>query len=135
MRSSCRPHWARAVAELAHPRNQDAARVFRCALLILLAATFVARSAETDQRSIRDAASTVIAIENMRFVPAELTVKRGSRIVWSNKDLVPHTVTSNAFDSHSIQANASWSYVANEPGDYTYVCAFHPTMKARLIVQ
>lgn len=73
----------------------------------------------------------------MQFDPAELTVKRGTRVVWINKDLFAHTATATAksFDSGNIEVDASWSYVASEPGDYAYVCTLHPTMKGRLIVQ
>lgn len=78
----------------------------------------------------------VITIENMRFNPEVLTVQRGERVVWINKDLVPHTVTADnkAFDSRSIEPNASWTYEARKAGEYAYVCTFHPTMKARLTV-
>ena len=78
-----------------------------------------------------------VTIENMQFNPQELTVHRGDRIVWVNKDLFPHTATAagKTFNSGSIAANASWSYVAVRRGDYAYGCTFHPTMKARLIVQ
>ena len=78
-----------------------------------------------------------VTIENMQFNPQELTVHRGDRIVWVNKDLFPHTATAahKAFDSGSIAANASWSYRAVRKGDYAYGCVFHPTMKARLTVQ
>jgi len=87
--------------------------------------------------SPNEAAETqVITIENMQFSPAELTVKRGTRIVWKNQDMFPHTATAKAaFDSGSIDANASWTYVAGEPGDYVYICTYHPTMKGRLIVR
>jgi len=79
----------------------------------------------------------VVIIENMRFSPAELTVKRGEHVVWINKDLFPHTATANsrAFDSGSISPNASWSYVANTVGNYSYVCTLHPTMSARLTIR
>lgn len=79
----------------------------------------------------------VIVIESMRFSPASLTVKRGDRIVWENRDLFPHTATSNAkaFDSEDVAANGSWAFVAEKPGDYAYHCAHHPTMTARLIVR
>lgn len=96
----------------------------------------------------------------MTYRPALLTVRRGDRIRWTNRDLVPHTVTeqssaaaqsgvasrgnvasrSNAtlqagmFDSKAIAPNASWSWVADTPGTYSYVCMFHPTMKASLRV-
>lgn len=79
----------------------------------------------------------LIVIESMRFSPASLTVKRGDRIVWENRDLFPHTATSNAkaFDSEDLAATGSWTYVAEKPGDYAYHCAYHPTMTARLIVR
>jgi plastocyanin len=79
----------------------------------------------------------VVTIENMRFTPAELTVKRGERVVWINKDLVPHTTTARsvAFDSGNIAPTASWSYVADTVGTHPYVCTYHPTMSAKLTVQ
>ena len=77
-----------------------------------------------------------IAIEGMRFNPETLTVHRGDRIVWHNKDLVPHTATAvGAFDSKSIAANEAWTYVAHQTGMLAYTCSFHPTMKGTLKVQ
>jgi plastocyanin len=77
-----------------------------------------------------------VTIENMQFNPQELTVHQGDRIVWVNKDLFPHTATAaKVFDSGSIAANGSWSYVAAKSGEYAYGCTFHPTMKAKLTVQ
>ena len=77
----------------------------------------------------------IIVIEGMRFNPATLTVHRGDRIVWRNKDLVPHTATASGnFDSHSIAAGGSWAYVARKAGALTYVCSFHPTMRGTLKV-
>ena len=78
-----------------------------------------------------------VTIEGMQFTPPQLTVHRGERIVWVNKDLFPHTVTANdkAFDSGSIAANASWAFTPAKPGDYTYSCSFHPTMKGMIKVQ
>ena len=82
------------------------------------------------------AAQHTVTIEGMQFNPPQLTVHRGERIVWVNKDLFPHTVTSDkSFDSGSIAAGASWSYVADKSGDYAYSCTFHPTMKGRIKVQ
>jgi plastocyanin len=79
----------------------------------------------------------VVTIENLRFTPDVLTVQRGDRVVWINKDLFPHTATADAkaFDSHTIEASASWAYVARKPGEYPYGCLFHPTMKARLTIR
>jgi plastocyanin len=79
----------------------------------------------------------VVTIEAMRFNPQTLTVQRGDRVVWTNRDLLPHTATasSKAFDSRSIVPNASWTYVPRKPGNYPYGCSFHPTMHAVLIVR
>lgn len=73
----------------------------------------------------------------MQFTPAALSVHRGDRIVWANKDLFPHTTTATnkAFDSGSIAAGGSWTYVAKKVGEYSYACAFHPTMKGSLKVE
>lgn len=77
-----------------------------------------------------------VTIEGMRFHPDSLTVERGDKIVWVNKDLVAHTATAiHAFNSHEIAPQASWTHAASKPGRYTYVCTLHPTMKATLIVK
>ena len=78
-----------------------------------------------------------VTIESMRFRPESLTVARGDTIVWVNKDLVPHTATSKAggFDSQVIQAEKSWTLTVRKAGDFSYVCTFHPTMTATLLVK
>lgn len=82
------------------------------------------------------AATHAVTIEGMKFQPEQLTVHRGDRITWTNKDLVPHTVTSaGAFDSGAIAPGKSWSWTAANPGAHDYVCTYHPTMKARVVVQ
>lgn len=93
-------------------------------------------SVADEQHAAKSAVHTVV-IENMQFNPAQLRVHRGERIVWVNKDLFPHTATaaSHAFDSGSIAASSSWTYVASKPGEYAYGCTFHPTMKGIIEVQ
>lgn len=83
------------------------------------------------------AATYVIVIEQMRFDPPALTVARGDRVVWINKDLFPHTATAEAkaFDSHDIRPDGSWSYLARDSGRYAYSCTLHPTMHAVLNVR
>ena len=78
-----------------------------------------------------------IAVRNFAFVPAELSVSPGDTIVWSNTDFVPHTATASdkSWDSRSIDANGSWRFVARTAGRHGYYCAFHPTMKASIVVR
>ena len=77
-----------------------------------------------------------VTIEGMRFQPDSLTIARGDTVVWVNKDLVPHTATSDggSFDSQIIQSEKSWKFTARKKGEFGYTCAFHPTMKAILHV-
>lgn len=83
------------------------------------------------------AATHTITIEGMKYVPQTLTVQRGDRIVWRNRDVVPHTATARgAFDSGNIAAGASWSHAApGKAGTYGYACTFHPGMRATLVVE
>ena len=77
-----------------------------------------------------------IAMDGTRFIPDTLTVQRGDRVVWVNKDPFPHTATARGtFDSKSVAAGHSWSYVARQTGEIPYVCTLHPGMKGALLVQ
>lgn len=78
-----------------------------------------------------------VTIERMRFEPEALTIRAGDTVVWTNKDLVPHTATSKraGFDSKMIPANASWKYTVRKKGDYAYTCTFHPTMTGKVRVR
>jgi plastocyanin len=82
-------------------------------------------------------ATYTVVIEQMRFNPQALTVRRGDHVTWVNKDLFPHTASANskAFDSRSIAPDAAWTYVAGQPGSYPYRCSFHPTMGGILTVR
>jgi plastocyanin len=110
-------------------RRSSQAIAFAIACLCCLRTSAAESTAHTPQ-------THTIVIEAMQFSPASLTVRRGDRVVWRNNDLVPHTVTAKGqFDSGAIAANESWAYVAGTPGAAPYVCTFHPTMTATLIVQ
>jgi plastocyanin len=78
-----------------------------------------------------------IAMDGTRFVPETVTVKRGDRVVWVNKDPFPHTATAaGVFDSRSMAPGESWSYEPQgPPGELAYVCTLHPGMKGTLIVK
>lgn len=106
-------------------------------LALLLGAALAVPGSAPGAAGARPPLEHTVMIEGMQFHPAELTVRRGERIVWVNKDFFPHTVTADnrAFDSHSIPANASWSYVATRKGAYAYSCTLHPVMKGRITVQ
>ena len=79
-----------------------------------------------------------VAIRELKFQPAVLTVKVGDTVEWKNDDIVPHTATSTKpkkFDSGILPVGSSWKYVVTKRGTYFYNCTLHPNMKAELIVR
>lgn len=78
-----------------------------------------------------------VTVDAMAYTPATLRVKRGDTVVWVNRDPFPHTATARdrSFDSGEIASGRRWRYVAKTPGTHPYVCTFHPTMTATLIVE
>ncbi len=75
-----------------------------------------------------------ILIENMVFSPSDMTVHKGDVVVWTNKDLVPHTVTGPNFESGSISPASKWTYRVKPTDDFEYRCSFHSAMKGKITV-
>lgn len=111
------------------------------ALIFVLATALMAATPLTVRAAPPAAKDTahahIVTIEGMRFSPQTLSVRRGERITWINKDAFPHTVTATdgKFDSHPIAAGGSWTYVARKAGEYDYACTLHVDMKGRLQVR
>jgi plastocyanin len=78
-----------------------------------------------------------VTIEGMKFQPQVLTVAVGDTVIWVNKDLVAHTATAadGTFDSKLIAPDKSWKLTVRQPGEFPYVCTYHPTMKGTLKVE
>jgi plastocyanin len=98
----------------------------RSVLAIALLATGTALAASTHE----------VKIENMQFSPATISVKRGETVTWRNNDIVPHTATAaGRFDSGEIAPGKTFSKKMEKPGDYDYICTYHPGMKGRIEVK
>ena len=85
------------------------------------------------------AAKNEIMIDDFAFSPAQLTVPRGTRLVWTNRDDDPHTVTSSAepkaFASPALDTGESFAVTFDQPGTYRYFCSIHPQMEGTIVVQ
>ncbi len=78
-----------------------------------------------------------VTIDNFNFTPATITVPAGTTVTWVNRDDVPHTVTASdkSFSSQSIDTDGQFSQKFDTSGTYSYFCAIHPFMTAKVIVQ
>jgi plastocyanin len=79
-----------------------------------------------------------IGIDNFKFAPSALVVKRGAQIVVTNRDSTAHTATADdgrSFDTGDIAPGASGMVRLPNPGRYTYHCTIHPFMHGTLVVK
>jgi len=77
-----------------------------------------------------------IEIAAMKFVPAEITVRKGDKITFVNNDMVTHDITEDpgkSWSSSMLPAGGSWSLTVTESA--AYYCTLHPTMRGMIIVK
>ena len=78
-----------------------------------------------------------ITIEDFEF-SGPASVAPGATVMVVNEDSSSHTVTSEAgdFEEVIVEGGADGSLTApTEPGEYAYVCDFHPEMIGTLVVK
>ena len=75
-------------------------------------------------------------MQNYLFQPANMQVRVGTTVTWTNQDSVPHSVTfkNGMKDSGLLTQGQSFSYTFNTPGTYQYYCTVHPYMVATVTV-
>jgi plastocyanin len=79
-----------------------------------------------------------VVIDNFSFNPQTLTVAVGTKVTWTNRDDVPHTVVSTdkkTIVSPALDTDEKFAYTFAAPGTNDYYCSVHPHMKGRIIVQ
>lgn len=80
--------------------------------------------------------AVVVTIADMKFQPADVTVRKGDTIVFNNKDMVTHDITDEKTKktmSGPLAADGSWRFVPTESGNY--YCSLHPVMKGTITIR
>ncbi len=75
-----------------------------------------------------------VTIEKLAFLPAEIEVKAGETIAWTNKDPFAHTATVKGGWEVPIPPGKTATHVAAAGDTVGYYCRFHPNMKGRIRV-
>ncbi len=73
---------------------------------------------------------------NSCYLPYEITISKGTTVIWSNDDSAAHTVTSGnakagttgVFDSSLFMAGSTFEFTFDKVGKYDYFCMVHPWM-------
>jgi plastocyanin len=79
-----------------------------------------------------------VVIKNFQFKPAHITIKRGTRVRWINRDSTAHTATANndrSFDSGRLRPEERYKHTFKSAGKKPYHCEIHPDMKGRITVK
>ena len=76
------------------------------------------------------APAPAVDIAKFAFAPKEITIAPGTKIVWTNHDETPHTVTSNdkSFASKGLDTDDKFEHTFASEGDFRYICTVHPFM-------
>ena len=77
-----------------------------------------------------------VTIDNFTFSPAEVKVKVGDTVTWTNHDDIPHTVVSaGKYRSKTMDTDGTFSFTFVSAGDYKYFCSLHPHMTGTVKVE
>jgi plastocyanin len=79
-----------------------------------------------------------VLIQNFSFKPAQITIKRGTKVTWINKDSTTHTATANngrSFDSGRLRPGQRYTHTFKSAGKKSYHCEIHSDMKGTITVK
>jgi plastocyanin len=85
-----------------------------------------------------------VGMQNVQFDPADLTVKAGEKITFTNDEAVPHDVHKTSGpgddfasgDTGGMQEGDTFELTLDKPGKYEYVCKVHaPGMAGSILVK
>jgi amicyanin len=94
---------------------------------------------QSSESDIKPVATDNVEIKDFAYSPAAITVKKGTKVTWTNKDSTRHNVSpdneSADFKASELLAQGqSYSVTFNTVGTFAYHCTPHPYMKASVIV-
>jgi plastocyanin len=100
------------------------------AAVVALAPISGASAASAEPKTIE------VVIEHFAFVPAKVEVTPGDRVVFTNRDIAPHTATAvgGSWTTKDIARGRSETLVVPSNGAGAYVCRYHPAMRGRLVI-
>jgi plastocyanin len=88
------------------------------------------------------AAAIVVHTKDFAYKPVALTIPVGTAVTFVNDDDTAHTITAvdqaggkPIFDSGNMDKGAKWTHTFKTAGTFKYVCAYHPFMKATIVVE
>ena len=74
-----------------------------------------------------------VVIKNFSFIPSNVKIKKGTKVIWVNNDTTTHTIVADAgtgvgMNSDKLTPGDSYAYTFPNAGTFTYHCGLHPSM-------
>jgi len=107
-------------------------------LLFLAALTLGAMLIFGSVAGAQKQATRTVVIQDFSFKPAHITIKRGTKVIWINRDSTAHTATANngrSFDSGRLGPGQRFSHTFKRAGKKSYHCEIHPDMRGSVVVK
>ena len=80
-------------------------------------------------------AHATVAIKGFEFKPFKVTVSRGAKVTFVNRDSAAHRpAKKGGFDAGRIASGKAASVKLTKPGTYKYICTIHPFMRGKIVV-
>ncbi|MDF2629610.1 MAG: blue (type 1) copper domain protein [Symbiobacteriaceae bacterium] len=100
-------------------------------LVVLFALAGCGGNEAADSGGVKSGEVT-IQMKNMKFSPAKVTVKKGTKVTFVNKDVILHDVVQVAvkdygkmepgFESKEVQSAGTWSITMDKVGEFPIIC-------------
>ena len=107
-------------------------RITRKVALVVSALTLTATGAfgalATVPAGAQSSGSGKVTVGDNYFKPDDIEVTAGTKVTWSNKGKILHSVTPDKgkkFGTKELSRGKSYSYTFKQPGTYAYYCSFH----------
>lgn len=93
--------------------------------------------------SLQNAGEVTVRMQNTKFNPASITIKKGTKVTWVNEDSIRHNVVATDSDNTGglptqndlFGKGGSYSFTFETSGTFRYHCTPHPFMTGTIVVE
>ncbi|MGB7588342.1 MAG: cupredoxin domain-containing protein [Solirubrobacterales bacterium] len=109
-----------------------------CAAAICAAALALSQAAPastSSQAQSSKAPTVTVDINHFKFHPGTITIRRGTKVVFSNSSAVTHTATQRgSFSTGHIRPGHTAAIRFASAGTFRYMCLIHHYMHGKIVV-
>src|SRR5947207_10829152 len=107
-----------------------------CACIVCALIACGSFAADKDKKDSKESKEHSVSMKSVKYSPANLEIKVGDTVVWTNDDDHDHTVVADdgSFKSEKIGHGETFKHTFDKKGKFKYSCSYHPRMKGTITV-